>query len=467
MVIPWARVVPWLVLGVSLLATFAWWWTGELERKWMRAQRLTAEAQGLASKLGERLATYEQVMNSAASMMALHPETDPDQWRRYVVQLNIPGTLGGAMGMGVVGLVQAGDLAAHQRRMRAKYPSYGIWPEGAREQYFPLLMLYQVAPSPGGPPIGFDAGSDKVRLETLRHAMETRAAAYSPVVRLQTLPGVPISADTDPAILAYVPIYPSRAQSATPLQSDPLGFVVSGMRFGMLITSILRERNDLHVSLTVQNAGQGLRVYDGGNAQAVAQDSHTLSIARGGQRWFLTVSAPPDFGRMVSPFSATRGLVMGICGSLLLFGVATALSRAYMRSQKGLEGILKDHEARFQQLADAAPFPVWRCDTSLTARALNQKWKEYVGRSPTPKSNDWLLRVHQEDRAIFSQAITQAVKQASAGGLSSRTLEIRLQGADDRYRWHLASVNPWLNAQGKVDGCAKTSLRRTLASRLA
>jgi len=110
----------------------------------------------------------------------------------------------------------------------------------------------------------------------------------------------------------------------------------------------------------------------------------------------------------------------------LFAGVQSALK--YRQSR--LEGAQRNLEAnaRFQTLADLAPFFVWEWDERFCIRSANKKWRVEI-EERTDASLNWLDLVHPEDRESCHRALADY---NVVPGVFSR--DVRVRGTDGRYR---------------------------------
>jgi PAS domain S-box-containing protein len=108
----------------------------------------------------------------------------------------------------------------------------------------------------------------------------------------------------------------------------------------------------------------------------------------------------------------------------------------------------REGDARFRQLADAAPLPMWTADADGRRSFFNAAWLDFRGRSPGEEAGEgWLEGLHPEDRP----QVVGLLREAIPAGRPYR-IEYRLQRADGQYRWLLESACPHRGAGGAVAG---------------
>ena len=109
---------------------------------------------------------------------------------------------------------------------------------------------------------------------------------------------------------------------------------------------------------------------------------------------------------------------------------------------------LRESEARFKNIADAAPVMIWVAGPDKGCTYFNQVWLAFTGRIMAQElGNGWAGNVHPEDVArcwdIYS---------SSFDARSSFQMEYRLRRADGEYRWLLDNGVPRYDSGGVFVG---------------
>jgi PAS domain S-box-containing protein len=124
-------------------------------------------------------------------------------------------------------------------------------------------------------------------------------------------------------------------------------------------------------------SGQTFR--DANARQAPFRLEYRLRRADGTYRWAIDAAAP-RFG--------ASGEFLGYVGSVLDIG-----------ERRAAEEALRESEARFREVADAAPVLIWISDTSKGCTWFNRPWLDFTGRSMAEElGHGWVEAVHPEDR---------------------------------------------------------------------
>ena len=104
------------------------------------------------------------------------------------------------------------------------------------------------------------------------------------------------------------------------------------------------------------------------------------------------------------------------------------------REREQLEEALRrasENEARFRELADAAPVYIWTADADGLVDFINRGWLEYTGRTMEEELGDsWDLGVHPDDREGVIDSWWRAFRRRVPW-----EREYRLLGSDGEYRW--------------------------------
>ena len=117
-------------------------------------------------------------------------------------------------------------------------------------------------------------------------------------------------------------------------------------------------------------------------------------------------------------------------------------------ARKQAEDALRESEARFHAMADAAPVMIWMSGTDQLCTFFNKGWLDFTGRPLEQElGNGWAQGVHRED---FDQCLKVYVDAFDAR--QPFTMEYRLRRSDGEYRWVLDNGAPRFAADGTFLG---------------
>src|SRR6059058_4818007 len=116
--------------------------------------------------------------------------------------------------------------------------------------------------------------------------------------------------------------------------------------------------------------------------------------------------------------------------------------------RKIAEEDLRESEARFRTVADAAPVLIWMSGPDKLCTFFNKGWLDFTGRTLEQElGNGWAEGVHRED---IDRCLD--VYQNSFNARESFTMEYRLRRSDGEYRWVLDIGTPRFASDGAFLG---------------
>jgi PAS domain S-box-containing protein len=112
------------------------------------------------------------------------------------------------------------------------------------------------------------------------------------------------------------------------------------------------------------------------------------------------------------------------------------------------EAALRESEARFREMADAAPTLIWVADGRGRATFFNEQWLAFTGRTMEQEHGEgWVHDVHPDDVVRYRVAFRDAL-----AARESFEIEFRLRHAGGDYRWVLARGSPLFHEGGRFGG---------------
>ena len=150
-----------------------------------------------------------------------------------------------------------------------------------------------------------------------------------------------------------------------------------------------------------------------------------------------------------SPTERARGLDAGADSYLthpVEPPVLLATVRALLRG-RAAELALRESEARFRTMADAAPVMIWLGDASGSAEWFSRSWLDFVGHSLEQHVNGgWASVIHPDDL----ERVEESYRHIEAR--EPFRIELRVRRNDGEYRWILNSGTPRSSDAGGFGG---------------
>jgi diguanylate cyclase (GGDEF)-like protein len=334
--------IPWVALTAALALTVAGWIGLERNRYDEARAQFERRTETAEAAIRMRMLSYEQILRSGAARIASAPGTSRREWRDFIAHLQLEERFPGIQAIGFGERVKAGELEAHNRRMRAEgIPDYEIRPPGERPEYFPVVF--------NEPFVGRNArvlGSDMYSEPTRRAAMDrARDNADVAISGKVTLAGEAFRGTQaqQPGFVMYVPVFSKEVRTLSRDERDAAlsGFVFSPFRMHDLMRGILDDG-----VLQVLD----MRVYDDANAKPAAEliDTRTawrmtpsdaapvfsrrVTFQMPGRMWTIEFDSRPEFDAMLERARPWGVLSAGVLTSLILFFLTTSLVSAWNRA---------------------------------------------------------------------------------------------------------------------------------------
>ncbi len=172
-------VIPFIVLGVSLLLTAAAaMYVAAVARAADRARfENTVERTNVA--IQRRIETYVDLLRGGGALFVTQPRITPAQFKRYVDRLALNDRYPGIVGMGVSARIGVKDKDAIVQWMHDQgMSSFDIHPaDPARQEYH--AVLYFEPQTERGPAMGYDMFTEPTRRTAMEMARDTGDAATS------------------------------------------------------------------------------------------------------------------------------------------------------------------------------------------------------------------------------------------------------------------------------------------------
>ena len=346
-------------------------------------------SKSLNDSLNNRVGIYVNSLYGAKGLFAASQSVERNEWQAYIDTTGIISRYPGISLMAYVPQVTASSLPAFEKSVQtdssinpAGYPNFTIHPFSQKSFYYPYLYL-----DPGSATstaLGFDLGSDPVRLAGLNQA----ADSGNPV-----LTGLgPSVTGTTQVFAVYLPVYYNGATTATVVQrrQSLQGFVVAAFQAQNFFKTIFGELDiPAPVSVTVNDvtndvSGNGQQLYQNQAPENVNNNfvsSENISV--GGRTWLVTVSAPTNYNNVFfeqqTPYWVLAlGLLLSLLVSGLFYASASSQKRA-MALAAQMTQALKASEEKYRNIFEATQDVIYRADTAGVITMMSPSVEKYLG----------------------------------------------------------------------------------------
>jgi PAS domain S-box-containing protein len=447
--------VPYLVLAGSLLLTaVAAYYVAENAEAQDRLRFETA-VRRTTGDIQRRLDAHVALLRAGAGLFASQDEVSRAEFRAFVERLDLPNSYPGVRGLGFSRRVPAGELDALVAEVRREgLADFAVRPEGAREEYFPIVYSEPPDARNRGA-LGFDMFSEPVRRAALERARDTAAPAATGRVTLVQ------EAETNrqAGFVIYVPLYRGGALPPTEgeRRAQLAGFVFSPFRADDLLGNIFRHEPNPLVSLRVYD-GEGaapanLLYATPGAGEGVPHFTSNVQIEVAGRPWLLAYATHPASALAFPPRSVLLILGGGMLFSLALFFVTVAQARARRASELNAAR-LRVSETRFRTLIEQSPVSTQIFSPEGKTLRVNRAWEELFGAKLEQIEGYNIL----EDRQLAEKGIIEYIRRAFRGEPSAVPAilydpEETVPGVsayEDARRWLQAVIYPVKDEEGRV-----------------
>src|SRR5690606_33727553 len=176
-----SRLLPWLVLIMSLAATFQFWKETQRDTDRILQSEFDFLTQDTMSRLQLRMQTYEQVLRGVVGLFAGSGSGDVtrDEFHAYYEALQLGKNYPGIQGVGFTIAIQPEQRDAHVAEIRGQgFPNYNLYPAGERDLYTSIIYL---EPFYGRNlrAFGYDMFSESTRRAAMERARDTGESAIT------------------------------------------------------------------------------------------------------------------------------------------------------------------------------------------------------------------------------------------------------------------------------------------------
>ncbi|MFL6621314.1 MAG: CHASE domain-containing protein [Sulfurifustaceae bacterium] len=319
----------------ALVLTGAAWYAVRTSVDLYESARFEVFVDQIHDDISFRMRTYVNALIQTKGMFVVAGKVSREDFARYVRTVTLMKRYPGIQGIGYAARVPAADLARFVARERAPgLPQYKVWPEGRRDEYFPVLYL-EPSDWRNQRAFGYDMASEPTRAAAMHAARDSGEPSLSGKATLVQETEV----GRQPGFLIYVPVYRNGAPTGNveERRGALVGFVYSPFRARDLFEAIFASSDLL--------APVDFEVYDGstptpenllydrdgvldlGNNAAHARFRKQFNVEIAGRSWTVIVHTLPAFDLAWATYLPRAVLLVGLLVTLLL----AATLRAYRK----------------------------------------------------------------------------------------------------------------------------------------
>ena len=333
--------LPYAVLAGALLITFLVAFYIHRTTLAKDRSRFEHSVQQMSSVIDNRLDTYEALLRAGAGLFAASEIVEPDEFRRFVKEIDLPSHYQGVQGLGFSVRLKPEEKDKLIDKMRSSgNPGFKIWPEGNRAEYHSIIYLEPLNRR-NEQAIGYDMFTEPVRRAAMEQARDTGSPASSGRVTLVQ----EIDQQKQAGFLTYVPVYLNGAKidSTEERRAALIGFVYAPFRAGDLMRTILGDQTFTGVNYKVfdgyQTSADDL-LFDSsvghGPVTEAPRFRATTTISVSGRSWTLEFSSAPDFEAVSAGIFSTLALLVGGFLSFVLYAITWSQTRTQTRAERAL-----------------------------------------------------------------------------------------------------------------------------------
>ncbi|NEX64388.1 sensor histidine kinase [Noviherbaspirillum galbum] len=413
-----------------------------------------------------RVASYVDVLRGAAALFSTSDNITREQFRSYVRQLELERTFPGITNLNFTRRVYATDKAAFEAAVQHDtsthplgYPGFSIRPAGDRQEYHVVTYIepmetnmvsfgFDVAAAESGHN-AVDIGRDSGKLMSSGRLLHI-SGPFKHVGLSMRLPlyhrGMPLDTVEDRRAAYF-------------------GTVGAGFDINKLMEGAINRTHVPHLGFRIFDAGRkdgklasgttdpSLLLYDSNDGKTPTGDKPALHqrvpIEVGPRVWeadFQIDKSLIDEGFEV--YIPGIVLVLGLLASALLFSINYSQNSARRRAIELAREMTKDLRASQANLAEAqqmASLGSWTLDGASKAMNWSAETFHILGMerfSDAPDFNDFLRRLHDDDRSRVLQGLERCLQNREAFNA-----EHRIRRRDGPVRWVQTIARP-----GPADG---------------
>ncbi|RFC33452.1 MAG: PAS domain S-box-containing protein/diguanylate cyclase (GGDEF) domain-containing protein [Candidatus Nitrotoga sp. SPKER] len=437
---PAIRLLPWLVVIVSLAVTHQLWKNAQYEAVRELQYNFNFRLLDVNNRIEQRMQSYEQALRGTQGLFAASISVERDEFHAYIIAQHIVENLPGIQGVGFSLILPTTKQDKHTASSKKNSPANPILLNG--QQDITTSIAY-IEPSSEGNrrTFGYDMYSDSVRRSAMEQARDTNKAIITGKTKLIQ----ENSANAQAGFLMYLPIYKNGTPYATLAErrANLVGWAFALFRMNDLMRGILGTSiSDIDMKIydgAEMSSKTLMHTTDNTNRNEIKRDSlfhasKRLEIA--GHTWTMAISSLPSFEAQLVKEKAQSIVVVGLAVSILL-GLLTGLlvqgrERALRTTRKVNERLIESEE-RLRLSLMYGEIGTWDWDI-CTSKLY---WCDHISvlmACPAGKQNgtdeDFLSSIHPDDRQHMINSMYSCVEENT-----KYNIEHRVIWPDGTVRW--------------------------------
>ena len=348
-----------LVVGLATTAAATWFAVNYFEAK-TQAEFTDAVSES-AEDVRARIDSYVALLRGCSGLFAVQRQVTAGEFRAFVARLRVSADYPGVQGIGYACRVRPGEEEGVIARMREQgHADFKRWPEGTREEYFPILFL-EPAEGRNRGAIGYDMFSEPTRRTAMEAARDSgRAAASAPVTLVQE-----VERSEPEGFLIYVPVYREGDVPTTIAERRAaiVGFAYSPFRANDLFREVLGASQSVFKLRVYDSPGYGdsRLLHEQGGGKDGRRFKSTRKIDVAGRTWTLRFESQPAFeARTHGGRIPLLTFLSGTLVTFLMFYFTSGEARARQAAEQTARRLKRSREAqrdseeRLRLVADSA-----------------------------------------------------------------------------------------------------------------
>lgn len=289
-------------------------------------QTVTLSRNEYQNNLQNKLAIFQETLNSGIGFLAANPNVNQTEWGRFINTSGVVERFPGAAAVAYSKHVLPAEREAFIAQSRATVkPDFDILPAGERAWYVPITFVAPYNPETTPRIIGYDVSSEERRNRALTAARDSGDVALSDVVESTTTSnnGSPGSS----LFILYAPQYKDGAKTDTVEQRQAAinGFVYAAFRVNEFMDSLGKVGEGETIGVKIQTSEKAL-FYESPNFSRIEKSGHQTQESKmnigATQLSFTYVYKSAD---VIPGYVSSRPMAILVFGTIMAILIASAV----------------------------------------------------------------------------------------------------------------------------------------------